>query len=81
MTAKAVKTITLLQFLTEAQIAEAFTLYKNHGGIDAKGKIQKQLIEPNMGAINKKLGQENDPGYLAYAVVYAFSQADEQRWS
>ena len=75
------KNMTLPQFLTEAQIAEALTLCKDHGGIDAKGKIQKQVIEPNMVAINKKLGQENDPSYLAYAVVYVFSQADEQRWS
>ena len=75
------KTMTLPEFLTEAQIADALTLFKNHGGIDAKGKIQKQVIEPNMAAINKKLGQENDPSYLAYAVVHVFSQADEQRWS
>ena len=75
------KTMTLPQFLTEAQIALALTLYKDHGGMDAKGKIQTLVIEPNIAAINKKLGQENDPSYLAYAVVYVFSQADEQRWS
>jgi hypothetical protein len=67
------KSMTLPQFLTEAQISEAHALYKDHGGVDAKGKIQKQVIEPNMAAINKKLGQENDPSYLAYAVVYVFS--------
>ena len=75
------KTMTLPEFLTEAQIADALALFKTHGGIDAKGKIQKQVIEPNMDTINKKLGQENDPSYLAYAVVHVFSQADEQRWS
>ena len=75
------KTMTLPEFLTEAQIADALTLFKNHGGIDAKGAIQKQVIEPNIAAINKKLGQDNDPSYLAYAVVHVFSQADEQRWS
>ena len=75
------KTMTLPDFLTEAQIAEALALFKDHGGVDAKGKIQKQVIEPNITEINKKLGQENDPSYLAYAVVYVFSQADEQRWS
>jgi hypothetical protein len=73
--------MTLPQFLTEAQIADALTLFQDHGGIDAKGKIQKQVIEPNMDAINKKLGQDNDPSYLAYAVVYVFSQVDEQHWS
>ena len=49
--------------------------------MDAVAKIQAQVIEPNMAAINAKLGQENDARYLAYAVVYALSQAEEQRWS
>ena len=64
---------TLPQFLTDSQIAQAAKLYKAHG-MDAVAKIQAQVIEPNMAAINGKLGQENDARYLAYAVVYVFSQ-------
>lgn len=74
------KSVTLTQFLTDAQIDQAVKLYEAHG-MDAVAKIQSQVIEPNMAAINEKLGQENDARYLAYAVVYACSQADEDRWS
>lgn len=71
------KSITLPDILTDAQIAQAAQLYKAHG-MDAVAKIQAQLIEPNMAAINGKLGQENDARYLAYAVVYVLSQVQEQ---
>jgi len=67
------KTMTLPQFLTDAQIAKAAKLYKSHG-MDAVAKIQAQVIEPSMAAINEKLGQENDARYLAYAVVCVLSQ-------
>lgn len=75
-----VKKITLPDFLTKSQIAQATKLYEAHG-MDATGAIQTQVIEPNMAVINGKLGQENDARYLAYVVVYALSQADEERWS
>ena len=74
------KTMTLPQFLTEAQIAHAVKLYEAHG-MDAVGKIRSEVIEPNMDAINEKLGQENDATYLAYAIVHVCSQADEAHWS
>ena len=74
------KTMTLPQFLTESQIAHAVKLYEAHG-MDAVGKIQTEVIEPHMAAINEKLGQDNDARYIAYAVAYACSQADEDRWS
>ena len=67
------KIMTLPQFLTETQIADAIRLYEVHG-MDATAKIQQQVIEPNMATINAKLGQENDARYLAYAVVYVLSQ-------
>lgn len=71
--------VTLADFLTEDQIGHAVKLYEAHG-MDAVGKIRVEVIEPNMAAINAKLGQENDARYLAYAVVHACSQVDEQRW-
>ena len=72
--------MTLPQFLTDSQIDQAVKLYEIHG-MDAVAKIQAHVIEPNMPAINAKLGQENDARYLAYAVVHACSQAEEERWS
>lgn len=71
------KTMSLPQFLTKAQISLAAKLYKKHGFSDAKAPIQAQVIEPNMAAINAKIGEENDAGYLAYVVVYALSQCAE----
>ena len=67
------KSFTLPDFLTEAQIARAAEIYEAHG-MDATAAIRAQVIEPNMPAINAKLGQENDACYLAYAVVYVLSQ-------
>lgn len=71
------KTITLPDFLTEEQIAEAIRLYEKHGD-RAVAQIRAQVIEPNMAAIDAKLGQENDARYLAYVVVYALSQASRR---
>jgi hypothetical protein len=73
------KTVTLLEFLTKAQIAHACALYEIHGATNAVAQIQAQVIEPNMAAIAAKLGQENDARYLAYAVLYALTQVDEER--
>jgi len=64
------RTITIDQFLNEDQIKKAIQLKK------AK-EICKEIIEPNIGAINKKLGQDNDPMYLAYATEYVVGQLGE----
>lgn len=74
------RSMTLHDFLTDAQIEQAIKLYEAHG-MDATAKIREQIIEPNMAAINAKLGQENDARYLAYACVYVFMQAQEQQLS
>jgi hypothetical protein len=70
------KFVTLPDLLTEDQIAHAARLYKAHG-MEAVTKIQVEVIEPNMAAINEKLGQANSSRYVAYAVVYVFSEAEE----
>lgn len=68
------KSITLPDILTEAQIAHALQLYQAHG-MEAVAKIQAAVIEPNLAAIDEKLGQTNDARYLAHVAVYVFSQA------
>ena len=70
------KTVTLPQFLTDEQIKQAARLYETHGLSEACEQILTHVIEPNMATINKKLGQENDARYLAYAVVYVLSKLE-----
>ena len=72
--------IGLGDFLTDAQIAEAIRLHALHDDL-AVEQIRVRVIEPNMVTINAKLGQDNDPQYLAYAVVYAITLAQEQQLS
>lgn len=69
---KIMKTITLQDFLTAQQIQQAKKIY-NREEFPAK-EICKQVIEPNIEEINKKLGQENDSMYLAYACEYVFGK-------
>lgn len=69
------KTVTITQFLTEEQILLARRLYvASKDQSDAVAQIHAQVIEPNLGAINEKIGQANDARYLAYAVVNVFNQ-------
>jgi len=69
------KSMTLPDFLTPAQIDSAQALYRKFKGTGKFAtECAKQIIEPNIAEINRKLGQENDPKYLAYACEYVFSQ-------
>ena len=70
------KQFTLPDILTESEIHKATKLWEQHGdSVEFVSEVEKQLIAPNMDRINKKLGQENDQRYLAYAVCYVFWQA------
>lgn len=63
--------MTLPEILTPHQIRQATALYKTyHGTGQFATKCCMEIITPNIAAINKKLGQENDPMFLAYAVEY-----------
>jgi len=62
-----VRTMTLPDFLTETQIKTVCKLRT------AK-KICDEVIAPNLDEINRKLGQENDPMYLAYACEHVVAQ-------
>lgn len=57
------KSVTINQFLNEDQLKKAINLKK------AKD-ICTHIIKPNIKEINERLGQENDPMYLAYMVEY-----------
>jgi hypothetical protein len=68
------KQITIADFLTDAEIEQAVTLYKAAAPGTFNKLITEQIITPNMTRINKALGQENDPRYLAYAVEFVLTQ-------
>lgn len=69
------KHMTLPDFLTDEQIESALALYKKFKDTGRFAEeCAKQVIEPNMAEINRKLGQENNAKYLAYACEYVFGQ-------
>lgn len=67
------KTVTIGEFLTGEQIDRCFVLYPN------RARIRDEVIAPNMAEINRKLGQENDPDYLSYAILHTISVAESAR--
>ena len=60
------KQVTIQDFLTDREIRRALELR------DAR-RICEEIIKPSIARINRALGQENDPMYLAYVVEYAIS--------
>lgn len=72
--------ITLNQFLTQKQIEAAWKIYEevvdaNYAGEQFARRCEKAIIEPNIGVIQTKLGQQCDSRYLAYLCEHAFNQA------
>lgn len=57
------KRVTLIDFLSLEQIAQADRL-------STVEEICDQVIQPNIQAINERLGQENDPMYIAYMTYF-----------
>ena len=68
--------MTLMDFLTGAQICDALALWKA-SETPAKAICEK-VIAPNLEAINRKLGQKNDPMYLAYACEHVFNETRQR---
>ena len=67
------KTAKLTDFLTEDQIVEVAALWRT-SPMPAKSICEKVIL-PNIAEINRRLGQENDPMYLAYACEAACNEA------
>lgn len=69
-------TITIDQFLTDAEIMRAIVLYKSLAGTGKfADAVDAEIITPNMARINAALGQENNSRYLAYAVEFVLMSA------
>lgn len=69
------KTFAVADFLTVVQIQSCIRLWKKDRN-NFHANVLAEVIEPNMAEINRKLGQENDAGYLAYAVEYVLMKRD-----
>lgn len=71
--------VTLPDFLTEEQIKQAVEIYTRAltSGEMCAPIICREVIEPNMEEINRKLGQENDAMYLAYMCEYALVRSHQ----
>lgn len=75
---KSMKQVTLADFLSQNQIETAAKIVnETETGKPRIDRIKTEVIEPAIGEINQKLGQENDPTYLAYAVEYVFVKAQK----
>jgi hypothetical protein len=70
------KTITITDFLTDAEIQQAQKRYRAMAGTGRfAATFAADVIRPNLPRINAALGQENDAMYLAYAVEYVLGLA------
>lgn len=67
------KTVTLESFLTKEQLKEAIYIIEDSekDGSRRHRELRDKIIVPQIHEINRKLGQENDPDYLAYALEFA----------
>jgi hypothetical protein len=69
------KQITITDFLTDAEIERAIALFHARDGRGMfASTLKAEIIAPNIERINKALGQENDPLYLAYMVEFVLSK-------
>lgn len=66
------KTIFVSEILTKVELKAAKKLYDSTDIHKFAKECSNQIISPVIGRINKQLGQDNDPTWLAYAVEYTF---------
>lgn len=69
------KTFNFGQLLTDDELVLAAALYMEHrDSIELHNMLRIEIIEPAMARIDARLGQENDPGFMAFALQYALQQ-------
>jgi hypothetical protein len=64
--------VTLMDFLTGDQITQALDIWRKN--TSPAQEIADKVISPNISQINAKLGQENDPKFLAYMCEAVFNE-------
>lgn len=73
------KTVTINQFLLPEEIERAVELYRQLADQGCFATtFADVVIAPNIERINKALGQDNDPVFLAYAVEYVLGRCVQQ---
>jgi len=76
------KSVAIQDFLTQGEIERAIDLYAKCAADDNSAPFsilcEREIIEPAIDRINKTLGQENDPKYLAYCVEYTMMKLLEK---
>ena len=70
--------ITIGDYLTDDEIKLATEIYNEHGIKKFAHLCQEKIIEPNIDRINKAIGHECDPQFLAYCVEYALLQIEKK---
>jgi hypothetical protein len=71
-----VKTLSIGQILTPAEMTKAIRLYKHCESYQFAKRCADEIISPVLDRINKISGQENDPKYLAYCIEYAILKSN-----
>jgi hypothetical protein len=67
------KAVAIGDFLTESQLRQAMGYCETLHGPAVHTAIRDNVIAPNMDEINRKIGQENDPDFLAYAIEHVYN--------
>lgn len=68
--------VALADFLTDAQINQALAIWRK--SITPAKRIADEVMAPNMNEINAKMGQENDPLFLAYMCEHVFNETQKR---
>jgi hypothetical protein len=65
--------VALKDFLTDAEIKKALYIWQNYRS-EFYAKILAEIVRPAMPEINRKLKQDNVPGFIAYLIEHIFTE-------
>lgn len=68
--------VTLQDFLTPDQIKRAIKIWSTDRSSFHR-RVLDEIVTPAMPEINRKLKQENVPGYIAYLIEYVFTESQQ----
>lgn len=72
------KEFRIADILNEEEFVEVVTICREVDNYDRAKQVCEKVILPKIEVINKKTGQENDPMYISYAVIYAITVTMKQ---
>lgn len=65
--------VTISDAFTDAQIGAAILLMQNDPD-HFHARCRDEIVKPALAEINQRLGQDNDPDWLAYSLEYALRE-------